>query len=479
MADNAKQRKTQRNRTEPVARLGAYKERPNVLMLTHRVPYPPDRGDRIRSYHLLKELSRHFNVSLASFTEEDVTVEQKTKLDRLTRRFAIQRLNRNQKYFRAGMSLLKGKPITTSVFYDANLAKQLRQWHTEVRFDAVVTFCSGMVQHARDIVGGRLQAGCNIHGGGLHLLDLVDVDSVKWANLARQSSFLKRIIFQRESKLLREVELGLHDRIDVLSVVSKAELEVYEQIREHHCSVSPSVDSVVASHLHGFDQKGLRAFAVTNGVDLDYFKARFDKGAACYNIVFVGVLDYQPNIEAVQWFATQVMPRIRDRVPDAKFIVVGKRPAEAVRVLDGYMGTKVVGEVPDVRPHVYDAAVVVAPLKIAPGVQNKVLEAMAMQRVVVCSPEAAKGIDAMVGRDLLTADTVAQYADTITGLLRNPAAREAISQAARYRVEIGYDWHAVLNPLSQYLMRSVRPKAKKSQSKQAISKVTQATRLAA
>ncbi|QQE13797.1 glycosyltransferase [Planctomycetota bacterium] len=446
--------------------------KPNLLLLTHRLPYPPDRGDRIRSYNLLKHLSKHFQVSLASYTEEPPTPDQENNLRKLTRRLAICPLTKSQKYARAARSLLTKSPITTSVFYDPKLAQQIIHWHTEVRFDAVITFCSGMVQHARDIVGtkgkvGNLEIAHAPHasrGAGhtfqhptpIHLLDLVDVDSIKWANFARQSSLIKRCIYKRESKLLRQIELGQHDNIDALTVVSPAELETYQQLKQNHIATSPTHNSITATHMSGFHSKGLRAFSVTNGVDLDFFKPTPDPGPNNFNIAFTGVLDYKPNIDAVIWFATQVMPTLRSRIPQASFTVIGKRPTQAVLDLHEYQNTQVLGEVPDIRPHLQSAAVIVAPLKIAPGVQNKILEAMATQRTVVCTPAAAKGIDAMIGRDLHTAKTAMEYVDLIQRLLTYPEERIAISKSARHCVEQTYDWSAVLTPLTHFLLRNLR-----------------------
>ena len=533
--------------------------REKLLFLTHRLPWPPDRGDRIRSWHLLHALSEKFDVYLAAISEEGITDEQQAKLEQVTKRFAWQPLGKGMKLVRAGMGVVKGEPITCNVFYDRKLARIVIDWHSEVRFDAVVTFCSGMVGYSRLIF--RAEAEKEEEGGKsliskelefcerrrntssakdssqdveqaafpehlelgraeqssrpVHLLDLVDVDSKKWERYAAQAegangvanrilSVAKKWVYAREARKLREVELGKRDVIDGLSVVSKAELEVYQGLSD---GAQP------------------KAFAVTNGVNLDFFRplqvgdevkrdmkcgeehgvkrgtelgmcTRFGsglgasdtarsvsagEGAAAFGsesgvtsgegserafrgasvitsggggvVTFVGVLDYKPNVEAVRWFAREVMGKVRVEVPGAEFRVVGKNPGKDVKGLDGVNGTVIIGEVDDVRPWVWGSDAVVAPLRIAPGVQNKVLEAMAMGKAVVCSEGAARGVEAVNGRDLMVADSAAEYAEAVVMLLKHEEVRDAIGSAARAQVESYYQWDRLLRPLVELVQR--------------------------
>ncbi len=407
-------------------------ERPRLLFLTHRVPYPPDRGDRIRSYNMLKALAGRFDVSVACVTEEGVSRDQLEEMKRLSVRFAWANMGKVKKAWRAGMGVVRGKAITPSVFYDVELASVVKSWHAGERFDAVVSFCSGMTGYAEDVL-----VMSDEREKPIYHLDLVDVDSAKWASYAEDVRGWKRWLYGREAKLLQEVERGVG--ADYVSVVSDRELEVYSALRRN-------------------GDGGGKSMIVGNGVDLDYFMPRLDYGAEVKDIVFVGVLDYKPNVEGVVWFANQVMGQLREIDSEVRFKVVGKDACAEVLGVDGVNGTEVVGAVDDVRPYIWGSAVVVAPLALARGVQNKVLEAMSCGRTVVCSPAAAAGVDAMVGRDLFTAKNAGEYVKLISRLLKYPEAREVVGQAARRRMEERYGWRAAMQPLVELLSRNVGAK---------------------
>ncbi|HEX7010412.1 MAG TPA: TIGR03087 family PEP-CTERM/XrtA system glycosyltransferase [Phycisphaeraceae bacterium] len=388
-----------------------------VLMLAHRVPYPPDRGDRIRGYHLLRELARHFEVSLACLTHEPVTAAQQARLQELTTRLAIQPMGWWRPRSQALAALLTGQAITPNWFYSPALARTLEQWHQDQPFDAVLTYCTGMIRYARELTADE-----SIR----HVLDLVDVDSRKWAAYARTSHGPLRWVYALEAHRLRRIEAAEHDRIDALTIISEAEAKTYRD--------------VVSSRL--------QPRVVGNGVDLDYFHPQPQEQSDGRTILFVGMLDYKPNVDGIVWFAREVMPRLRlGGVPEAQLRIVGRNPSAPVRQLGAQAWVEVVGPVEDVRPHLAQATAVVAPLLIAPGVQNKVLEAMASARAVVCSPQAAAGIDAQHEQHLLVASQPEHYAQYLARLLREAAYRQQLAQAARQRMEERYAWSRMLAPM--------------------------------
>lgn len=390
---------------------------PRVLMLTHRLPFPPDRGDRIRSYHLLKMLSEYADVSLASLTQEDVSDEQLTVLSSLTRDLAIEPVRALPSKFRALGAVLTRQAITPAVFFEKRLADTITQWHAAQPFDAVLTFCSGMVRYARLVEGAR------------KLIDLVDVDSVKWDSYAVNSMPPRRWVYQHEATYLRKIEAGVYDKFDALTVVSDREYKTYH----HHVGANPK--------LH----------VVGNGVDLDFF-APLPDATGSKKILFVGVLDYRPNVDAVSWFAQNVMPALREKMGDATFEIVGRQPTAQVMELNKLPGVNVIGPVDDVRTHMAEARIVVAPLRIARGVQNKVLEAMACQRVVICSPQAAEGVDAMDGSHYLVGHGPDQWARYIEWMLNDDHRRQQMASSARQWVEQQYTWDAQLAPMMDLLL---------------------------
>ena len=167
-------------------------------------------------------------------------------------------------------------------------------------------------------------------------------------------------------------------------------------------------------------------------------------------IVFTGAMGYAPNIEAVTWFARVMLPMVQARHPAARFVVVGQNPAPQVRALESLPGVVVTGTVPDVRPYLAHATVAVAPLQLARGIQNKVLEAMAMARPVVATPQAFEGIHATPGRDLLVADGPKRFAEAVAAVLDGE--HPALGQAARAAVLAGHDWNATLAPPDAMLL---------------------------
>ncbi len=390
-----------------------------VLMLTHRLPFPPDRGDRIRSFHLLKLLARHFDLAVACTSDEPVRNEQRDALAAMAQRVAITPISRRYSRLRGVAAMLAGRAATPAAFFRPSLARTIQRWDEREPFDAILTFCTGMIDYARLLTCSR-RPGSPVP---VHILDLVDVDSMKWLAYARQSRQPLRWVYSAESRRLRAIEAGCFDRFDAITFVSHAEAEAYRQ----HVGERP--------HLH----------IVTNGVDLDYFQPLPD--ADTRRLVFIGVLDYRPNVDGIEWFVEHVMPPLRCRVAGARLSIVGRNPTRRVLELRHRDGVDVVGSVDDVRVHLRQAAAVIAPLRIARGMQNKVLEAMAAARAVVCSPAAFEGIDAVAGRDLLVGTEPQHWANTLERVLTEASYRQMIARSARRRVEQGCDWDRCLEPM--------------------------------
>jgi sugar transferase (PEP-CTERM/EpsH1 system associated) len=406
---------------------GQTTRRKRVLMLTHRLPYPPDRGDRIRSFHLLKLLARHFDVAIACTSDEPAWLQHHQLLSTMAKRVELQPITKYGSKVRAALALLSGQAATPASFFRMGLADAIELWHQQKPFDSVLTFCTGMIQYARLITHPHGHEPSPGSPRVRHVLDLVDVDSQKWASYARASAIPMKWVYAAEARRLRQIEAGKRDRYDAITVVSETEAQCY---RDH-----------VGQH------PGLTV--VGNGVDMQYFAPQPDPDN--HNLVFVGVLDYKPNYEGVEWFIENVLPKLRQRIPDATLHVVGRNPTERVKRLSLKEGVEVVGSVPDVRVHLRESSAVIAPLQIARGVQNKVLEAMSSRRAVVCSPGAAQGIDAADGRHLLVARDADQWVSHLEAVFTNRDLRNRIAAAARERVEERYTWDRQLEPMLKLL----------------------------
>jgi sugar transferase (PEP-CTERM/EpsH1 system associated) len=265
------------------------------------------------------------------------------------------------------------------------------------------------------------------------ILDLVDVDSEKWRAYAERTAWPANRIYGLEARLLSRYEQRAADLFEAVLLVSEAEASLFRALGGRNCQVRH----------------------VSNGVDLDYFSPAPDRPSpsGTPSTVFCGAMDYPPNIDAVSWFATDVLPRLRGRLSrQASFSIVGSNPAPRVRALAGLPGVRVTGAVPDVRPFVAEAAVSVAPMRIARGVQNKVLEAMAMGKAVVATEQAFEGIEAVAGEELcVVPDEPEAFAAAVAGLLADPARAAAMGRRARRRMERDYAWAARLKTLEDLL----------------------------
>ncbi len=395
----------------------------DILFLAHRVPFPPDRGDKIRSYNLLKALAGLGRVHLATFADDAADVAHADALRPLVATLHVERRTRSRA--KAALAALRhGLPLSLALFESAAMRRSVTDTLAREDVDTIFAFSGQMAQFVPAALGRRR-----------FVMDFVDVDSAKFAAYAADARGPMRIVHRREARLLAAYEKTVARTAAVSLFVSESEAALFRQ----RSGLGPD-----------------RVQALGNGVDLTFF----DPAASVARpyaprplIVFTGQMDYRPNIAAVSRFATETLPLIRARFPAATFSIVGRNPAPAVSALAALPGVIVTGAVADVRGWLAAADVVVAPLDLARGVQNKVLEAMAMARPVVASPAAFEGIEAEAGRDLIVADAGGEAAAVIA-LLDASATAAAIGTAARARIETAYGWDQRLRPLAAIIGRA-------------------------
>lgn len=388
----------------------------DILFLAHRVPFPPDRGDKIRAFNILNHLARDHRVHLLAFADDPADMGHDEALGRLTCDREI--LWRGKSQAVAGVqALLSGKPLSLTAFDHPKARRAISDMLACHPIDTIYVFSSQMAQYVPLDWQQRV------------VMDFVDMDSAKFATYGATGAGFTGWMMRREARLLAEYERVVADRADASLFVSEAEAALFRR--------------------HG---GGGRVHAVENGIDTALFdpSESFERiDAPPKLILFTGQMDYRPNIEGVTWFAEAILPLIRLRHPDARFAIVGRKPTDAVMALARHPGVSVTGEVPDVRPWLQAASVVVAPLKLARGVQNKVLEAMAMARPVVASTAAATGIDH--GGTIETGETAHDIAAAIDRLLADPVRAADQGMAARQRVIDHYGWDARLSALDAVL----------------------------
>ena len=394
----------------------------NILFLTHQVPYPPNRGDRIRSYNLLRFLAKRAEVHLATLSDEPIEHATRDALDALCARVAYGETNRYLRWGHGALSLLRGKSATEGLFQQSGLRRRLHAWAEETHFDAVVVFCSSMAQFVPD----RLWQAPVV-------VDLVDVDSEKWHQYADDRRGPKRWLYRLEAQRVRQLEEQLAARAAALTVVSREE----------------------ASLFRSFCNQG-QLEAVGNGVDTDYFHpqegtTQQQEAEEAPNCVFIGVLDYYPNVEGMRWFCREVWPAVRNKIPGCTLSIVGRNPSPSVIELQELDGVTVVGEVPDVRPYLQRATVSIAPLQIARGVQNKVLEAMSAGKPVVATAGALTGLSLEHGRDAVLAEGPEQWRIKLIELLSDSSLQRELAVNGRAYVERCHGWSSRLAPFAQLL----------------------------
>jgi sugar transferase (PEP-CTERM/EpsH1 system associated) len=389
----------------------------DILFLAHRIPYPPDRGDKIRSWHLLRHLGGLTRVHLACFADDEADSARLPALrEAMAGRLGEVHVEvRHAGKLRAGIrALAEGKPVSLTLFDGARLRAFVDRLLASGRVDTVFAYSGQMAQFVPSRLAQRF------------VMDFGDVDSAKFAAYAEQARGPTRWLWRREADKLAAFERAVAERADIVTFVSEAEAALFRT---------------------GSGFANVRA--LSNGIDLAYFDpvADFPRLAAAERgkgalLLFTGQMDYAPNVDAVRWFARAVLPRL----PDARFVIAGRDPAPAVRRLASDR-VRVTGGVADIRSWLAAADLVVAPLRIARGIQNKVLEAMAMGRPVVASAAAFEGIEAEPGRDLIVVDGAVAMAAAIAGLLAAPLEAEALGRSARTCVERGYAWERRLEPL--------------------------------
>ena len=320
---------------------------------------------------------------------------------------------------RAAAALLSWSPLTNAYFREPKLAACVARILREQPVDAAVVFSSGMAQFVEPY--DQLP----------RFMHFCDLDSFKWEQYAESMRAPKKWLYQLEAGRLLAYERRIAAQFEHSFVCTPVELRDFRQL----------IPEATSSCLR-------------NGVDLDYFCPTPLVTPSPGHLIFTGVMDYHPNVDAVLWFCAEVFPRIREQVPTATFTICGTRPTAEVRALGQIPGVTVTGRVPDVRPYLQAAEVCVVPLRIARGIQNKLLEAMAMGLPVVSTTKAYEGTEAIPGTHLLTADEAPHFASRVIQLLTDHELRQRVRLAARQRMEDYYDWNVPLAELEQLLVAS-------------------------
>lgn len=391
-----------------------------LLYLVHRLPYPPNKGDKVRSFHLLKHLAARHAVFLGSFVDDPEDWQYLDKLRPLVSDMHIAGLNPRWARLLSLRGLFTGEALSLAYYRNAGLADWVRRTVSEQGIEAVVVFSSTMAQYAQSL-------------GLPVLVDFVDLDSAKWTEYGRARRWPLSWLYAREGRQLLAFEKQAAARARQSFFVTPQE---------------------VALFLAAAPEQAGRVEALGNGVDADFFAPQPSRPcpfpSETWPLVFTGAMDYWPNVDAVSWFVQEVLPTLQARWPALHFYIVGRNPAPEVQALAGPSVT-VTGTVEDVRPYLQHALAVVAPLRLARGIQNKVLEAMAMGRPVIAAHSCAQAIDATPGEHLLCAGDAQGYLTALELLVSRPEAALDMGRQGRERVVQAYGWQARLSRIDPFL----------------------------
>lgn len=390
----------------------------NILYLCHRFPYPPKRGGKIRPFNMIRHLgAQGHRVTVCSLARSAAEAEEGKGIAPHCAAFEMGHVREPLQFARMVLRLPLLTPSSMGYFYSAELAAHVRRLLAAQSWDLIFVHCSSVAQYVQRVSGVP------------KILDFGDMDSQKWLEYAHYKPFPLSLGYTLEGTKMRWAEKRLARRFDLCTATTRAEWETLQDYGT-----------------------GAATDWFPNGVDADYFSPT-DEPYDADTISFIGRMDYYPNQECMARFCKEVWPLLKSRRPQMKLLIVGADPSPEMRALGDLPGVTVTGSVPDVRPYIRSSALMVAPLAIARGTQNKILEAMAMGVPVVTSRVAAGGVDAEAEAHLLVADSASDITQAILRIAENPEERRRLAVAGRQRMLSHHAWPRSMQRLDAIIQR--------------------------
>ena len=402
----------------------------NILIISQRCPFPPNKGEKIRTFHHLKYLNEQgHKIFLATPYEDDSELPFFTTLsERYCQQISYSKLP--HKIFRLVMGLITGKALSIANFYHSALQKKIDKQLVDNNIDVIYCSASSVAEYVfNSKVISKLAKKPQL------LMDFMDVDSDKWAQYAKQTSWPLKHIYQRETKLIARFEKKIASSFDHCLLITQAEVDLFQQI-------------------HG---ASFVIHAVENGLDTtSFFPPQAPRDLKFPRLLFAGVMDYAPNIDAVMWFVDHVWPSVIKKWPQATFCIAGMDPVDKIKKLNGQNGIEITGFVDDIKPYFDNANIFVAPFRLARGVQNKVLQAFASGLPVIATSMGAEGVKCSDQQDILLANSASDYINCLTMLMDDHSKYTNISQNALAIIQAQYAWNSVLAPLKSLVAEELK-----------------------
>lgn len=391
-----------------------------IIYLSQRIPYPPNKGDKLRAFNEIKYLSKYHEICLLCLTDNLQEIDVPNELKQYCQSVDVVYLSKYQSKLQSILAILLDIPLTLSYFYSRKLKKKINMKLLDGQSDLIFVYCSSMAQYVDHVQ--------NIP----KIIDFVDVDSEKWSQYATCASFPMRFLYHIESRRLRKYEALIAENYQHSIFVSENEADDFKRMVCPCPTITP----------------------ILNGVDCEMFTPGTEPYDRC-SLIFTGAMDYYANVEAVLYFVDQILPLIKNKIENVKFYIVGSNPTKEI-ILLAKKDTSIIvtGYVKAVQPYMSNAAVFVAPMRIARGVQNKILEAMAMGVPVVTSSLGYEGITAKPGEDIFVEDTPELFAMRVIELVEDTELRRAVSEKSRKNVESCYNWQINLGKLEGLLIET-------------------------
>ena len=390
-----------------------------IFYICRRVPFPPDRGDKIAAFNAIRHLAARHEVHVFCLGDGVQDLANISGLQAYAKSVSAAPVDEFTIKLRALAALVTGQPLSVAALNESKLHDAIQKKFTELRPDLIIVYSCNMAQFAEHFP--------NVP----RIMHFGDLDSLKWPQYAERSSIPLNWIYAIEARRLLSYERHI--------------AQIFS-----HALVHTEIEK------HDFERliPGIPVAVVGNGVDLDYFRSAGEAKKPA-SMVFTGVMDYRPNIDAVVWFCDEILPIVQANIPAANFTICGSRPAPAVRRLAKRRGVRVTGWVADARPYLDRAEIFVAPLRMARGVQNKLLEALAMGLPCVASTAAWSGTAVADGQGILATDEPREFARRVIDLLGDSDGRAEMARRARAAAVANYRWEVQLAYLDQVIAAAV------------------------
>lgn len=399
-----------------------------ILYLCHRIPYPPNKGDKIRSFHQIKYLSKFYDLDLITLADDPNDLQYEGRLAEYCNRVKIFPLNKIMAKMRGFLGLLSGNSISQYYFYLKEMQRVYNEWMTDSHYHAVYCFSSSMAEY---ILQSRKNDN-KINSSIRYIIDFCDLDSDKWKQYSQNSSIPIKYIYHLEATKLLEYEKKINKFFDKTIFISNNEAELFKKYYPEAENIS----------------------IIPNGVDHLYFspeKTNNFKSYTAPTLMFSGAMDYYANVDGIKWFVNEIFPKIKLHTPDIKFFIVGSNPSPVIKKLEKDPCITVTGYVDDIRKYYQIADICVIPLRIARGVQNKVLESMAVQKAVVTTSQAIQGINPDPDKEIVIANTPYEFAEQVIKLLENKGRAKELGCRARKFIQKQHNWDTNLFDLSLFI----------------------------